>query len=830
MNIITATALANFKKNKSRNILIGIAIGLTTFLLTAVPTVIIGQLGLQFQAVNKLYTPFHGMYRNVKDSAAKKMLKDESFEKAGLREDPAYIYCEGKRSFINMMAIDPVVAELSRIRLEKGRLPEEADEIVVSKGLLKYLGLEGDVNDRVSIPFQVVKRDESGLGELMRQEFTITGLTEDTRQALEQDIYTAVVSEAFAQEIIPEGEHNYRVYFQLTDVEGRTTDVIEQRIEQIGGDYGVKGKDIVKNTEYLMANYVDPALYSGMAFILAVIALAGVLTIYSVYYVSMLDKVQEYGKLRAIGAARKQLRQIVFREGFAVAAAAIPVGLITGTAAGVLIIREILRYGASTDNFLAEQMKILTEHGEGHIIKLWVIALAAGISIVTVYLSLFGPMRTAGRISPVEAIRYQGRRKKRDRKISRRGYEDMTIGRLMASSLGRNKKRTMITIVTLGATGILYVMAATVCSSMNPSVRAREVVRGDISVGIASEWGNEMHPERELTEIQKNNPMTDELEEKIRSLEGVIRIDTVYKAYVKFADIKDSKEFDGWSIQGLSDTAMDELKDYVLEGSLKAESIKEGSGIIIRADLQNYYPQIDWEVGEKLSLLIQDGDRMIEKEFEIAAVADAPVSLIGDSISIPGERLQGYCGTDLTARWDIMVENGKEEEAAEKVSELIAGREFLEMNTYQEQYKQSETEIGYILYACYGLLFVFGLIGILNLINTITNSVHVRKKELGMLQAIGMSGGQTVRMLQMEGLVYTAGTLLLSVGVGSAAGYALFLWAKEQGFMSVKIYRYPVLPVAVLACLIVAVQLLITYLVNQNFKKQSLIDRIRFSE
>ena len=52
---------------------------------------------------------------------------------------------------------------------------------------------------------------------------------------------------------------------------------------------------------------------------------------------------------------------------------------------------------------LAEQMKILTEHGEGHIIKLWVIALAAGISIVTVYLSLFGPMRTAGRISPVEA-------------------------------------------------------------------------------------------------------------------------------------------------------------------------------------------------------------------------------------------------------------------------------------------------------------------------------------------------------------------------------------------------------------------------------------------
>lgn len=830
MNIITTTALANFRKNKSRNILIGIAIGLTTFLLTAVPTMITGQIGLQFQTVNKLYTPFHGMYRNVDDTTAKEMLKDKTFEKAGVREDPAYIYCEGKSSSVNMMAMDPVVAELSRIKLEEGRLPEKADEIVVSKGLLRYMSLDGDVGDRLSIPFQVVKSDGSGLGELMQKEFTVTGLTEDTRQALEQDIYTAVVSQAFAEEIVPEGKHNYRVYFQLADVEGRTTEGIEERIEQIGGDYGVKEQDIVENTEYLMANYVDPALYSGMASIMAMIVLAGILTIYSVYYVSMLDKVQEYGKLRAIGATRRQIRQIVFREGFAVAAAAIPAGLISGTAAGILIIREALRYGMNADNFLAEQMKVLVEHGEGHIIKLWVIALAAVISIMTVYLSLLGPMRTASRISPVEAIRYQGRNKKRDRKVSRRGYEDMNIGRLMMSGLVRNKKRTIITIVTLAVTGILFVMTATVCSGMSPAVRAREVVRGDISVALAAESGNEMHPERELQAIQQNNPMTEELEEKIGNLEGVIRIDTVYEANIKLAGMKDSKEFDGWCIRGLSDIAMDELQDYVVEGSLDTESIRNGSGIIVRADIQKFYPQLGWKAGEKLKLLIQDGDRLLEREFEIAAVADAPISLIGYSIAIPGRSLQGYCETNLTAGWDIMVEDGKEEEAAEKVSELIADREFLEIDTYQEQYKQSETEIGYVVYACYGLLFVFGLISILNLINTIINSVHVRRKELGMLQAIGMSGRQTVRMLQMEGMVYTAGTLLLSVGVGSVAGYALFLWAKEEGFMSVRTYHYPILPVAVLVCLIIAVQLLITYLVNQNFKKQSLIDRIRFAE
>lgn len=829
MNMITTTALANFRKNKSRNILVGIAIGLTTFLLTAVPTMITGQIGLQFRAVNELYTPFHGMYRNVDDAAAKEMLKDKTFEKAGVREDPAYLYCEGKRSSVNMMAMDPVVAELSKIKLEKGRLPEKADEIVVSKGLLKYMGLDGDVGDRLNLPFQPVKSDGSGLGELMQEEFTVTGLTEDTRQALEQDIYTAIVSEAFAEEIVPKGKHNYRVYFQLADVEGRTTEGIEQRIKQIGGDYGVKEQDIVENTEYLMANYVDPALYSGMAAIMAMIVLAGVLTIYSVYYVSMLDKVQEYGRLRAIGATRRQIRKIVFREGLAVAAAAIPAGLIAGTAAGILLIQEVLRYGMSTDNFLAEQMKALMEQGEGHIIKLWVIALAAVISIVTVYLSLLGPMRTASRISPVEAIRYQRRQKKKDRKQSRRGYESMSIGRLTMSNLGRNQRRTVITIVTLGITGILFVVTATVCSSMEPAARAREEVRGDIEVGIAAESGNEMHPERELQAIQQKNPMTDDLREQISGLKGVIRVDTVYETSMRFADMKDNEENDGLEIRGLSEAAMKELKDYVLEGDIDTESVRNGSGIIVSSRMRALFPQPSLEAGKKISLQIQDGDRMIEKEFEIAAVADAPVSFMY-CIAMPGQSLQAYCETDITDCWDIMVEDGKEEEVAEKVSDLIADQEFLEMDTYQERYKRAETDIGYIVYACYGLLFVFGLIGILNLINTIINSVHVRRKELGMLQAIGMSGRQTVRMLQMEGLVYTAGTLLLSVGAGSVAGYGLFLWAKEEGFMSVRTYHYPVLPVAVLTCLIVAVQLLITYLVNQNFRKQSLIDRIRFAE
>ena len=42
--------------------------------------------------------------------------------------------------------------------------------------------------------------------------------------------------------------------------------------------------------------------------------------------------------------------------------------------------------------------------------------------------------------------------------------------------------------------------------------------------------------------------------------------------------------------------------------------------------------------------------------------------------------------------------------------------------------------------ACYVFLGILGAICIMNMINTMIHSVHIRKKEIGMLQAVGMSG------------------------------------------------------------------------------------------
>lgn len=844
--------------------MIGAAIALTAFLLTAVPTVILGFITIQNQAVNQYYPTFHAMFRDVDSQTAKKLLADERVEQAGLREDAAAMYCDRDPDVrITMLSIDQAVAELSRQELAEGHFPKKADEIVVSKGILEAMGLEGTTGDRIQVPF----RPNGGSETRESREFTISGMVADSEISIRDSLYFCFVSDAFVREILTEDERQYRIYLRLAGADGMITDAIQEQIETLGGEYGVEKNEIILNGEYLMANYVDPATYSGLGLMMVLIALAGALTIYGIYYVSMLDKVQEYGRLRAVGATKRQIRQLVFREGLAVAAIAVPIGLLLGLLGGVQMIRLTARYSVSSDIAVADQMKQIVENGEVNLIQPWIIAFGVLISFTTVYISLLKPMRTASRISAIEALRYQGdadsTRASRKRsgpgteaeKIAaaggkksagvlhfwkkssstagktRKGYEEIDIRKLTLTNLSRNKKRTVMTIFTLGATGILFMVVATVCSCMSPEDMVRDDLRGDIRLSVDS-WADPMYPERALNKIQQNNPLTEELKEQLLQIGGVKDIDVDMAVNVR---LDGPAEADGSplasGITGVSVRALEALRDYVAEGSLDDPSLAEGTGIILGEKFRDRFEEMkDWKPGKTIRMELMDGENILQKEFRIAAVVNGPGSYGGTWLAMPADALQSLCETNLTDCLEITVESGMEKSAAEEVRHLTADLEYLEIRTYTEAYEESEKSIGILISICYGVLLIFGLIGILNLVNTMINSVYVRRRELGMLQAIGMSERQTVNMLQMEGLFYTMGTLALSLGLGSLLGYGAFLWSKKTGIFSIMNYRYPVVPALVLAAAVLTVQLLVTYLVNQSFGKQSLIDRIRFAE
>ena len=314
------------------------------------------------------------------------------------------------------------------------------------------------------------------------------------------------------------------------------------------------------------------------------------------------------------------------------------------------------------------------------------------------------------------------------------------------SNLGRNKKRTVVTIVTLGITGIFFMVVATVLSCMTPESMTTQDIRGDVSISLDFESGNQMHPEKELYKIQQNNPLSEELKEQILAIDGVkeIEVQTMVQAVIQEV-LEEGKPMETFP-RGIEDGALKELKKYVAEGSLDDAKLKDGKGIILNSEgfLLSQSGK-GFHIGDKVHLDIKDGEDSVSREFEIVAITKhAPYPLAGYDICMPSSVLQEFSKNNLTDRYNITAEKGKAAEVTKEVKALAENQEFLDIETYQELYKQAETQIGFMMYGCYGLLLVFGLIGILNLVNTMINSVYVRRRELGMLQAIGLSGKQTV--------------------------------------------------------------------------------------
>lgn len=420
MKTVTKTALANVKQNKGRNFLCGCAIALTTFLIFVVLTVGYGMIRVQLASVDAYYPTYHIMFRQVSEKNTKALQVHNDIEEIGLRMDLGQIIDDD--ATIIMTAMDNNGIRLNKAELEEGTFPKNEKDIVVSKGVLEELGIQGKLGDEITIPYQIYEKD--GMGYAKEDTFRICGFMESSDLNKEKKMYFVMNSMEYAKQMIPEADREYRVMFRLADADHMTTDEIEERGKEIGEDFGVPEGNVVENREYLVANYTDPSFVKGMIVVIVMVVLAGILTIYSIYYVSMIPKVQEYGKLKAIGSTKRQIRQMVFREGMLVTALALPVGLLISSFLSRWIMKQMITFMAGEDPLMQVAAE-LVKNGEVSLLHWWIYAITIMAVLFTSAVSLAKPMRIAAKVSPIEAMRYQGL-EKRGKKV-RKGYQNLTI-------------------------------------------------------------------------------------------------------------------------------------------------------------------------------------------------------------------------------------------------------------------------------------------------------------------------------------------------------------------------------------------------------------------
>lgn len=820
MKMTTRVAYCNMRHYKSKNILIGIAIILTTLLLFVIPSIGKDMVEVNFAVINKIYPTWHALYRNVDESTVMKLAAHHDVKTYGLRSDAGYMNLED--ATVSMMYMDRTGMELYKVKLKEGQLPQKENDIVVSKGILEALGQNGKIGDTITVHYQILKDD--GLDYTKEKDFRICGFLADNESSKEQKQYTSLVSEAFLKAEIPVEQVKYRFLLQVNGQKGNTTADYTETIQNIARQFGISEDDMNINKEYLAANYVDPATIPVIVGIMLIVVLAGIITIYSVYYVSMNQRVREFGKLKAIGATKRQLRQIVLREGMGVALFAIPIGLLIGTVAVKVVLLQFVEHAKDSNVLITEAYKVVAK-GEVQLYYWWIYLLAIAVTLCTVYLSLMKPMRMAAKVSEIEAMRYQGGSKRQ--KSSRKGYQFLNIGRLTKRNLAENKKKSTITIVSMAVTGIFVMMVATVLSCANPMESAKSSIVGQYEISPIVESGNKEHPEYEWAEVQKNNPLNEGLKQQIEELDGVERVDvfTALKVSGGPFEEKIGTEF----INGVPEEYAEELKKGITEGNVTYEELKSGDKVILDRALLHWYPDI--KVGDKLKLNIHDGDNTFQKEIEVAAIGEYGTGLTNyNCLIMAKEGAEKLTINNSSSYFQVIADKDYDEALEASLQAIVDGSGRLQMRTWKNEYDTWENAIQMTRGACYAFIIILAAISIMNLINTMINSVHVRKKELGMMQAIGMSDRQLMKMLQLEGIFYTVGTLIISIGVGSLAGYPLFLYAKRTGMFDISTYHYPVTAAIIIILTLFVIQMLLAIFIAKSVRKDSLIERIRFSE
>lgn len=338
---------------------------------------------------------------------------------------------------------------------------------------------------------------------------------------------------------------------------------------------------------------------------------------------------------------------------------------------------------------------------------------------------------------------------------------------------------------------------------------------------------NKEHPELAWDELQKNNPLSEDLKAEIEKLDGVNWVDVF--STVDISGEEFPEEGFGEDICGVPEEYAKELEDGIIEGSAAYEDLKSGEKVIIDRSLLHWYPQL--KVGDKLRVIVHDGETAYNKELEIIAIGDYRGGLLNyDYMIMAKEAADRLVSNNNNRYFCVMADEDFDENLYQELENLCDSTGRLNLVSRKSVFELNEAAMHLMNGGCYIFLGILSTICIMNLVNTMINSVHVRKKELGMMQAIGMSDSQLQQMLLIEGMFYTIGTLMVTIGIGSVLGYAAFLGAKEAQILRIREFSYPWETALIVVVVLVIVQIFLAATISRSVKKESMIDRIRFHE
>lgn len=594
------------------------------------------------------------------------------------------------------------------------------------------------------------------------------------------------------------------------------------------------------------------ALFTVATVVALIIILTSVYCIKNSFNISIIEKIRQYGMLASVGATRRQIKSSVKTEAAMLGVVGIPVGTMSGILASLILVKVVNALSAGWLNFA------LSFHT-----SLPALILAVILSIATIYFSATGSARRAAKVTPLEAIRNTKEIKIKSAKLK----TPAIIGRIWGiggvisyKNIKRNKKKYRTTVTSIVICSVTFIVIS-YFMSMAFSVVGMSYASVDYNIGINMSCKKDLDIEK-LSELLSGiegaedylvgagyyfdvdkpeytkeygeycGQLYDDSEDVSQEFLITVLNDKSYDKYASDAGIKNADTGAILVNKGTFDVYNEKSSKYVKE---EMELYKYKAGDTIRCGYNVYEDAVDDDnavEGDTESSTEDNSGYVDEETINKGVRKTVDVTIAGVTDKVP-TCYNGYGNTSLLfmnqkgfeSLWAdgksgnefkpgnaiysayVVAENADEyQDTLEK--ETAENPEYSQISFYvsnmDKQMRDEKSLFTLLGVFAYGLIVVIALIGITNIINTLSTGMELRSREFATLRSIGMTDKQFAGMVRLESVFISVKALVIGVPLGILISYLLCVMMNRMD--DAIIYEPPYK--AIILCIVVVIMLI----------------------
>lgn len=815
------------RHQKKRALLTATGIALSVALMTFILLFMHNLKEIQLQTAERLFGTYHVKFAVVNEEQDLALSLHQQIQEKNALNRVKVSWPELHKAQVDFIAMD-LPPTLLPISFLQGRAPELPDELVLTEWALQALKLDSRLGQTIVV------------GE---RPYKLVGIMNNPRNSWITGRIAALVHPEGLNQLAVSGAKEKSVYIRYKEKVTRTTDGMYAQTAKLRGQLGIEKDKSNHNDELVetLEQYRQKDIPSLV--VILINAMASIIAIYNMFHISVLEKMKQYGILRAIGMNSSQLRRLVLGEALLLSMFSIPIGLFIGW--GTL-------HAATSWIYTNESPIVISTP--------WMyLAIAAVIGLITVLISAFKPAVYAGRTSPLKALRVASDGGGDPTQAGVAGnklyYKWLGIsGHLAYRNLKRSRSRFIVTVLSMSIAVVLFIGVHYFVSVQDPAASIRHQFLWD------SEYYLYAGSNREGRGFQEENL------EAIRRIPGVKEAFPTSYSYgytflkgeqlsPEFHTILDTEQHEldnpyarpGYLTSLMKyyfypDDILEKAKAYVIEGRIDLDALAKGKEILIIQSGEQ--PKVGLKPGDVMEVgytELVDGPKNDNWNFASNRTTVAVGAILkrfpqhgifSEGIHVVGHRddYARFSGSTLYRKIDVRLEPAANRAAVEESLRSIAQTARGQFVSFEEKMHNIAKDFDQVSRLLVAFIVIIAVIGALSIFNTMMTQLYLRTKEFGVMRAIGMSERQLSRMIRMEGIIYTLHSGLWGSLIGMGTTYGIYRYVSIELPGMITSWHIPWLS-AVLACIGTCAMILLSiWFPLKRLRRMAIVDSVRYTD